>query len=134
MRVFPAGLVIAGIGCAFMAAAPLTASAADNQAGVPLAPADAAGVWTVESGGKSICTVDLSAGKAGAGYGAKASDSCGDTLKGAPAAWTPTGDGMALVDASGQPLIRFNRWSNSLFVSHTSSGVDVQLRRGGKAS
>ena len=134
MRLFLAGLAIAGIGCAFLAAAPLTASAADHEAGVPLSPAEAAGVWTVESGGKSICTVDLSAEKVGPGYGAKASGSCGDTLKGAPAAWTSTSDGMSLVDASGQSLIRFNRWSNSLFVSHTSSGVDIQLRRGGKAS
>ena len=127
-------LAIAGIGCAFMAAAPLTASAADHEAGVPLAPAEAAGVWTVESGGRSICTVTLSAEKSGPGYGARASGACGDALKGTPAAWTSTGDGMALVDASGQSLIRFNRWSNSLFVSHTSSGVDVQLRRGGKPS
>jgi len=27
-------------------------------------------------------------------------------------------------------LAPFNRWSNSLFVSHRSSGVDVQLMRG----
>jgi len=125
---------LAGIGCAVLATAPLTASAADHEAGVPLAPAEAAGVWTVESGGKSICTVELGTTKVGAGYGAKASDTCGDTLKGTPAAWTSTRDGMSLIDATGQPLIRFNRWSNSLFVSHTSSGVDVQLRRGGKPS
>jgi hypothetical protein len=131
MRLF---LAIAGVGCAFMVAAPLPAFAADHEAGVPLSPAEAAGVWTVESGGRSICTVDLSAEKAGAGYGAKASGACGDTLKGTPAGWTPTNDGISLMDASGQSLIRFNRWSNSLFVSHTSSGVDIQLRRGGKPS
>ena len=28
----------------------------------------------------------------------------------------------------------FNRWSNSLFVAHRSSGVDVQLRRGSPRS
>jgi hypothetical protein len=28
-------------------------------------------------------------------------------------------------------LASFNRWSNSLFVSHRSGGVDVQLMRGG---
>jgi len=125
---------IAAISGALLASAPFAAFAADNEAGVPLAPSEAAGVWTVESGGRSICTVDLSAEKAGAGYGAKASAACGDTLKGSPTAWTPTPDGMSLVDASGQSLIRFNRWSNSLFVSHTSSGVDIQLRRGGKPS
>ena len=127
-------LAIAAFSGALLAGAPFAVFAADHEAGVPLAPAEAAGTWTVESGGHSICTVALSAEKAGAGYGAKASGSCGDTLKGTPAAWTPTNDGMSLVDASGQSLIRFNRWSNSLFVSHTSSGVDIQLRRGGKPS
>ena len=125
---------IAAFSGALLAGAPFAVLAADHEAGVPLAPAEAAGVWTVESGGHSICTVNLSAQKAGPGYGAKASAACGDTLKGSPAAWTPTPDGMSLVDASGQSLIRFNRWSNSLFVSHTSSGVDIQLRRGGKSS
>ena len=127
-------LVIAVLGGALLVGAPFAVFAADNEAGVPLAPSEAAGVWTVESGGHSICTVDLSATKVGAGYGAKASDACGDTLKGTPVAWTATRDGMSLVDAGGQPSIRFNRWSNSLFVSHTSSGVDIQLRRGGKPS
>ena len=131
MRTF---LAIAGIGCAVLAAAPLTATAADHEAGVPLAPSEAAGVWTVESGGRSICTVDLSAEKSGPGYGARASAACGDTLKGTPAAWTPNHHGMDLVDARGQTLVSFNRWSNSLFVSHSSSGVDIQLRRGGKPS
>jgi hypothetical protein len=28
-------------------------------------------------------------------------------------------------------VIAFNRWSNSLFVSHRASGADIQLRRGG---
>ena len=40
---------------------------------------------------------------------------------------------MQLIDAGGQPLIAFHRWSNSLFVSRRSSGVDIQLRRGGRA-
>jgi len=127
-------LVLATISGALLVSAPLAVFAADNEAGVPLAPSEAAGVWTVESAGKSICTVDLSATKVGAGYGAKASDACGDTLKGTPTAWTSTRDGMSLMGADGQSLIRFNRWSNSLFVSHTSSGVDIQLRRGGKPS
>jgi hypothetical protein len=37
---------------------------------------------------------------------------------------------MNLVDASGQTLIGFGRWSNSLLVSHRSSGEDIQLERG----
>ena len=51
-------------------------------------------------------------------------------MTGTPATWQTTADGMALMDGSGQQLIAFNRWSNSLFVSHRSSGVDVQLMRG----
>ena len=56
---------------------------------------------------------------------------CGDVLATSPTGWQPTRDGMQLVSADGQPVIAFHRWSNSLFVSHRSSGVDVQLRRGG---
>jgi hypothetical protein len=37
---------------------------------------------------------------------------------------------MNLVDANGQTLVGFGRWSNSLLVSHRNSGVDVQLVRG----
>jgi hypothetical protein len=38
---------------------------------------------------------------------------------------------MALTDPGGKTILAFHRWSNSLFVSHRASGVDVQLRRGG---
>ena len=127
-------LVIAAFSGALLVSAPFAVFAADNEAGVPLAPADAAGAWTVESGGHSICTVDLSADKAGAGYGLKIPAACGQALPGSPTAWSPTRDGMSLVGADGQSTIRFNRWSNSLFVSHQSSGVDIQLRRSGKPS
>jgi len=127
-------LAIAILSGALLAGAPLAVLAADNEAGVPLAPSDAAGVWTVESGGRKICTVDLSADKAGQGYGLKVSPACGDSLKGSPTAWSPTRDGMSLVGADGATTISFNRWSNSLFVSHESSGVDIQLRRGGSPS
>jgi hypothetical protein len=41
---------------------------------------------------------------------------------------------MNLTGADGQVLVGFNRWSDSLLVSHPSSGVDVQLRRGGPNS
>jgi hypothetical protein len=119
-----AGLVLAGLG-----AWPLCAAAEDHEAGVPLTPAEAAGAWTVESQGRAICTVTLSGAKAGAGYGAKAAG-CGEAIPGAPVAWRPTADGMALVGADGATLIAFNRWSNSLFVSHRGSGADIQLRRG----
>lgn len=108
------------------------ALAADNEAGVPLTPAEAADVWTLESGGHAICRVELSPRKAGdAGYGARAAKDCAGALPANVAGWTPTGDGMALTAPDGHVLLAFNRWSNSLFVSHQSSGVDVQLQRGG---
>jgi hypothetical protein len=102
------------------------ASAEDREAGVPLTPAEAAGAWTLESAGHAICTINL-----GADRSARAASDCAGALPGAPAGWRPTADGMALVGANGQALIAFARWSNSLFVSHRASGVDVQLRRGG---
>ena len=98
--------------------------AADNQAGVPLSPGEAAGPWTIETGGHSVCTLTL-----GADHSVKAGN-CGPTLSIAPSAWQPTGDGMKLIDASGQTVMGFGRWSNSLFVAHRASGEDVQLRRG----
>lgn len=101
------------------------AMAADHEAGVPLSPAEAAGSWTVETGGHAICMIQLTAA-----HGAKVGDNCGDSLPAGVTGWIATGDGMALTGANGQTLAPFNRWSNSLLVSHRSSGVDVQLMRG----
>ena len=101
------------------------AMAADHEAGVPLTPAEAAGAWTVETGGHAICIIQLTAA-----HGAKVGDNCGDSLPAGITGWSTTADGMALTGADGQVLAPFNRWSNSLFVSHRSSGVDVQLMRG----
>jgi len=123
-------LIAAGLIGAGLLTIPAIAAAEDHEAGVPLTPAEAAGGWTVEVGGRGVCMVTLSAQKVANGYGAKAGGSCGDTIPGAPAAWRPTRDGMRLVDASGKTLVAFNRWSNSLFVSHRKSGVDIQLKRG----
>lgn len=111
-----------------LAAAP--AFAEDHEAGVPLTPAEAAGAWTLSSSGHDLCVLTLGTAKAGSGYAVKSGSSCGDVLPVAPAAWRPTADGMALVGADGQTALAFNRWSNSLFVSHRGTGVDVQLRRG----
>ena len=122
-------LIAAGLIGAGLVSYPLLAAAEDHEAGVPLTPAEAAGAWTVESGGHNICVLTLSGQKSGSGYGVKAG-SCGDTIQGNPVAWQPTHDGMQLVGADGQTIIAFNRWSNSLFVSHRSSGVDIQLKRG----
>jgi hypothetical protein len=108
-------------------------AAADNEAGVPLTPREAVGLWTVESAGHFICGVELSAQKAGqAGFAARTRPSCQGALPGQVAGWTPTSDGMALTGADGQVVLPFNRWSNSLFVSHRSSGVDIQLTRGAR--
>jgi hypothetical protein len=101
------------------------AMAADHEAGVPLTPAEAAGAWTVETGGHAICIIQLTAD-----HGAAPAQNCGDSLPSGITGWTATADGMALTGAGGQVLAPFNRWSNSLFVSHRSSGVDVQLMRG----
>jgi hypothetical protein len=113
---------------AALAAGAGAASAEDREAGVPLSPAEAAGAWTLQSAGQALCTIRL-----GADHSARAASDCAGALPGAPAAWRPTADGMALVGADGQSLIGFSRWSNSLFVSHRASGVDVQLRRAGPA-
>ena len=102
------------------------ALAEDNQAGTPLAPAEAAGPWTVSSAGRDLCVLSL-----GGDHTVKASTDCAEALPVRPTAWEPTRDGMRLMGPDGAPLLAFNRWSNSLFVSHRASGVDIQLRRGG---
>jgi len=122
-------LSIAAVGLIALSALPRLASAEDNQAGIPLAPADAAGPWTLDAGNRPACVMTLGKQKVAAGYAVEAGN-CAGVLPGAPAAWQPTADGMRLVTADGQTLLGFNRWSNSLFVSHRASGVDVQLRRG----
>jgi hypothetical protein len=119
-------IIAAGLAAALLAGAS-TALAEDNEAGVPLSPAEAAGTWTIESAGHALCTVTL-----GAAHTVKASASCSEYFPTSPTAWQPTRDGMRLIDAKGGSPIAFHRWSNSLFVSHRASGVDIQLRRGGK--
>jgi hypothetical protein len=94
-----------------------------------LSPKEAAGAWTIESGGHSLCTQTL-----GADHSVKAPGDCGGVLPAAPAMWRTTGDGMALTTGDGQTVLGFGRWSNSLFVSHRSSGEDIQLRRGGRTA
>lgn len=121
-------IMATGLCCAGLAGGAL---AEDNEAGVPLTPSEAAGSWTLESAGHNICRVTLETTKRGDGYAARSEPACGDTLGGLAAGWQPTHDRMRLVGADGGPLLGFSRWSNSLFVSHRASGVDVQLRRGG---
>jgi hypothetical protein len=118
-------LIAAGVAAAALAGVS-PALAEDNEAGVPLTAAQAAGTWTIESAGHALCTVTLSASNT-----VKTSPTCSEYFPTSPTRWRPTKDGMALTDASGQANIAFHRWSNSLFVSHRASGVDIQLRRGG---
>ena len=110
------------IGAAVAVAMAAPALADDNEAGVPLTPAEAAGAWTLSTGGHDVCTVTLTAA-----HGVRA-PSCNGLLP-APTAWRATSDGMALSGGTGS--IAFHRWSNSLFVSSRASGLDIQLRRGG---
>ena len=122
-----AGLAGAGLLASAVVAAGQEAGPPDHEAGVPLSPTEAAGAWTVSSAGRDLCVLTL-----GAGHTVKAPAACADALPGDPTAWRPTRDGMELTGAGGQGAIAFHRWSNSLFVSHRSSGVDIQLRRGGR--
>ena len=112
-------------GLAAACAVPLAARAADNDAGVPLTPQEAAGAWTISSEGQDLCTLTLTAA-----HGVKSSASCNSALPSTPTTWQPTSDGMQLMGANGQQVMTFHRWSNSLFVSHRRSGEDIQLRRG----
>lgn len=102
------------------------------QAGTPLAPGDAAGLWTLQSKGGAICAVRLTAKAAGPGsFGASVGPECLQAYAmTAVAGWKPTHDGLAFTDGSGASVVAFNRWSNSLFVSHRASGADLQLTRG----
>jgi hypothetical protein len=120
-----------------VAALTLTAAPALAQDGAqtPLRPADAAGTWTLESKGADICHLQLSARPVTSGvYAATVPANCGDLIPAGTRGWSPTADGMALVGDGGAQLIAFNRWSNSLFVSHRSSGEDIQLKRGASAN
>jgi hypothetical protein len=102
------------------------ALAADHEAGVPLSPQEAAGGWTLETEGHSVCMIRLTADHA-----ARPDERCSGMLPDGVTNWVATSDGMALTGADGQQLVPFDRWSNSLFVARRSSGLDVQLMRGG---
>lgn len=98
----------------------------------PLSPGDGAGRWTLSTKGGAVCAVTLKTAPApGPAYAADISQGCRDAypLTGATG-WKPTADGMALVGPDAAPAVTFERWSDSLFVSHRSSGVDLQLTRG----
>ena len=104
---------------------------ADGEAGVPLAPEDAAGPWTVQLAGHGLCVISLEKTKTASGaYALRQPADCGAALPANLTGWTPSADGMKLIGQDGQPAMAFGRWSNSLFVSHQSPGQDVSLQRG----
>jgi len=104
----------------------------DDQAGIPLKPADAAAQpWTLEDQGRSLCVVRHEGVEVGAGgYKVDISPDCGGSLPAGVAAWEPLTDGAAFVGPDGRVLVHFSRWSNSLLVANRRDGFDVQLRRG----
>lgn len=130
--IFAAGAVAAILmgGPAFAQNTPATAER-DQMAGKPLAPAEAAGPWTLEKDGMSLCVITLGREKVAQGYRLSAGDSCQHALPATPAAWTPTDHGMKFVDSSGQTVMTFGRWSDSLLVTRLHGQQSLQLRRGG---
>ena len=102
-----------------------------EQVGTPLAVSDAAAQgWTLETRGHSICKVGLGAAAVAKDvYRVEIPADCGQVLPAGVVGWKSVTDGAGLVDGQGQVLIDFDRWSNSLLVSHQSNGVDIQLRR-----
>jgi hypothetical protein len=122
------------LGIALFASAALGQSSppSDPQAGAPLEPRDAAGIWTLSSKGGAICTLSLSNKADTRGvFTVDVPQNCKDAYAMGPVtSWKPTADGMAFTSAAGAPVVAFNRWSNSLLVSKRSSGADLQLMRG----
>jgi hypothetical protein len=108
------------------------ALAFDGEAGVPLQPSEAAGAWSLQTGkhDRTLCVLNLGQRRTNVGYALRIRGDCGAALSAQPVAWAPTSDGMRLVAADGGTVLSFDRWSNSLFTTHTDSPVDLQLRRG----
>ena len=129
--VFAAGAAAAILvgGPVFAQNTPATAER-DQMAGKPLAPSEAAGPWTLEKDGRSLCVITLGREKSGQGYHVDAGNSCQGSLPATPAAWEPTDHGMKLVDGQGQTVMTFGRWSDSLLVASQHSEQSLQLRRG----
>jgi hypothetical protein len=130
-------MIAAGVAtaAAVMAVATAAARAEDNQAGTPLNPAEAAGAWTVSTDGHDVCVLTLGKSRGQeAGYAVRVPSDCATVLPRRAAGWETTADGMALVADDGRRLIAFDRWSNSLLVSHRDGAADIQLRRGEPAA
>jgi len=104
---------------------------ARDSIGVPLPPKDAAGTWTLEGHGHSICHVTLSADLIGPKlYGLQIPADCVPSLPAGIAGWESVVGGMVMVDSGGHVLADFDNWSPELLVSRRSH-LNVQLRRTG---
>ncbi|MGH6986987.1 MAG: AprI/Inh family metalloprotease inhibitor [Caulobacteraceae bacterium] len=105
-------------------------STTDHATGQTLTPGQAVGIWTIESHGRSLCSLRLSGARSGSlGFRVRDAASCNGVLPFAVAAWRPAPGGAALLGANGAH-VGFSRWSDSLLVSREPSGLDIQLRRG----
>ena len=129
MRVLLASVIAAS---ALSAAPALAQDSGPNSYGTPLKPSDAAaGPWLVESHGQTTCRIRLDAAQASPGVYRISASECGDALPSGVTGWRPESNGLSLLDAQGQVVVKFNRWSNSLMVAPRSNGVDLQLQRAG---
>jgi hypothetical protein len=115
-----------------LAAAPLRTLAADDRAGALEVPSDATGPWTLVSGGRAICVVDLGEEKVSArGFDLTVPLACGDAVPTSVVAWAPAANGVSLIGLDDRSVVGFRRLSGSLLVSHRSGGADLVLQRGG---
>ena len=124
--------IAAGVLGAMLVSAPWRACAADDHPDRPLPTAAVAGPWTLESGRRAICVLDLGREKVSAdSFALTVPLACGDALPSNLVAWAPAPDGVRLVGWDDTPLMGFSRLSDGLLVSDRSSGVALQLQRSG---
>lgn len=119
--------------CAALVSIPVPTLAADDQVAPPPTLAEAKGPWTLTSGGRAICVLDLGEEKIGvASFALTVPLACGDALPTSALAWAPAADGVRLVGYDDRLVMRFSRLRDGLLVDHSSSG-DLLLRRGTEA-
>jgi hypothetical protein len=113
--------------------APAHTLAADDQAGAALlAPTDTTGRWTLASGGRAICVIDLGGEKvSGRSFALTVPLACGDAVPNSVVAWAPAANGVSLVGFDDRSVVGFRRLGGGLLVYHRSGGGDLVLQRGG---
>ncbi len=124
--------ITAGLCGAMLLCAPWPAHAAGDHAATSLAPADAAGPWTLASGGRPICVLNLNKEKiSAAGFALTVPLACGDALPNNLVAWAPSANGVSLIGLVDGSVMGFSRVSDGRLVSHRPGGEDLELQRGG---